>query len=891
MHKSSLSSRPPLATLTAVALISATVLGFEIALTRIFSVLLRYHFGFLSISIALCGLGLGGYAMNWMRRRKAPSLGALALLFGLSIDITLVLILRVVFAYFPEAFWVAALLLLVPFSVAGAFLSEVFMLYPQWSGRLYAWDLAGAALAAVGVIGLLQLSSAINACLAIAMLAAVGAIWVPWADPESGDAAQSDETRQDEARGDVAQADAPPSDGAGSSQWAGGLSFAVVFVLLMVLITNKQFDWLDIPPIPPKVDAENQSLADKNVTQPLFTELGTPGHTSRIIDTRWNAFARTDVVEDKADPGSLLIYTNGNVPTNMMKWNGDLSIVTHLGGDFALSDWAFAIAPLGGNAAKGGQANFNENLPHGRVLSIGPGGGLDALLSLYHGAAEFNGAEINPSIVGIMRDYRKYNGGIYERPDVHVITAEGRAFVREAAAHGQHYAVIFSALTKTATAGQGMALLESFIHTEDAFRDYLRALDDNGQLTLVVDNPMLLNRFFATAVAVLKAQGMDEKAACRHLSLIYDPRPYGPYRFGVVLQKSPFTRTQTFMMMDKALKRGLTPILIPDQAARDDVGSITTGSFPIGPIAEISNGQMTLEQFVQAFAEPADWRPALDISPCPDNRPFVLDLSPTVLPIFKQLAAVAALLAIVLAVVSWRDTIPTNFSRNDSATHTKPVKASRFALPDMLYLLYFLALGIGFMLVEIPLSQKLILPLGYPTLALTVILFSILLGGGLGSWASQRFNETKLRLWTAGCAVGVALGTLLSIYILGQLQNAMLTMSLPSRCMVAALLLLPLGFLLGTPFPAGLRLFARTRAHQVPLIWGLNGVSSVVGSLCAAMGAKAWGFNNVLLLGALTYLGAAVLLTIASGGKIADEDILETTAELATEEIVPSQAL
>src|SRR6478735_7335111 len=101
------------------------------------------------------------------------------------------------------------------------------------------------------------------------------------------------------------------------------------------------------------------------------------------------------------------------------------------------------------------------------------------------------------------------------------------------------------------------------------------------------------------------------------------------------------------------------------------------------------------------------------------------------------------------------------------------------------------------MLVEIPLAQKLILPLGYPVLALTVILFSILLGGGLGSWTSQRVGEEQLGAWAASCAVGVALVTLGASLVLQGLGNAMLLMSLPLRCLLVSALLVPLGFLLG----------------------------------------------------------------------------------------------
>jgi len=776
--------RPRVSLLLAMALVSATVLALEITLTRVFAVILRYHFAFLVISIALCGLGVGGFLAHRVRRRATPSLPRLAVLSGAGIVVVLFLILRIVFAHFPNAYWLAALLLLAPFTCAGAFLSELFARYASSSGRLYAWDLIGAATAAVGVIGLLELVSAIDACLLLAALAALAGAFAVEPAPRAGLAR------------------------------AGCLACCAVFVSIALL--NHRFAVFDIPPIPPQFDREHNSLADRGLTQPLFTELGDPSHTSRIIETRWNAFARTDVV--KETDALYLIYTNGNVPTNMMRWSGDTAVLSRLRTTFPLCDWAFACAPLGQGAA-----------PRGTVLSIGPGGGLDALLALHHGAAHFEGAELNPSIVKLMHDYRDFNGGIYERPEVHVVTAEGRAYVREQAAKGERYALIFSALTKTATAGQGMSLLESYIHTEDAVADYLKALRDDGQLVLLVDNEVLAARFFATAAAALARQGIALKDACARMALTWDLHP-GPYRFALLVQKSPITAAQSKLIGGAAKERNLEIVWLP----------FYPGS--MGLYQDAADGRVTPADFIRVFRNQPQ-RPPADITPCPDDRPFALDVNIGVQPIFQQLALLAAVLALALVFLGWRGG-----------------GMGRMTPADWLFVLYFLALGVGFMLVEIPLVQKLILPLGYPTLALAVILFSLLLGGGAGSWFSQRFAGNALRRWAIFATVGVALLTLVYAPLLGLLHEGLVGVSLPARCLVAAGLLLPLGFLLGTPFPSGMRLFSTGRAVQVPLVWGLNGVASVVGSLCAAMGAKLFGFNTVLVCGALVYLLATLLL-------------------------------
>lgn len=787
--------RPPLILMCGVALASFAVLGYEVALTRVFAVLLRYHFAFLVISIALCGLGIGGYLAHWLRQRRQLSLPLLALGFSLGILVSLLLILRVVFAAFPTAYWLAALLVLAPFTCAGAFLAEAFTRYAAWSGWLYAWDLIGAALAAVGIVALLQVFSAINVCLLIAVLGGIAGMLTFESTPTTA-------TRGKPLRH--------------TTERTSTLAWCVVF--LAIFLVNLAIPIFDIPPIPPRYDAQRASLADQGLTQPLFTELGDPSHRSKIIETRWNAFARTDVVAEF--PDFYYLYTNGNVPTMMLRWDGNDRTIAPLTAQFTLSDWAFACAPLGRDGRK-----------QGAVFSIGPGGGLDALLAVQYGAERCEGAELNASIMALMAKYRDYNGRIYEHPDVHVVTAEGRAYLREQVARGRRYALIFSALTKTATASQGMALLESYIHTEDAVADYLSALQPDGQLVWLVDNPLLLTRFFTTAVSVLQRHGVSTVDACRRIVLAFDPKP-GPYQYALVLQQTPFTPAQTTAITLAAQQRGLHADWVPQfsEAMATAYGALRRGDIPLSQFIATSRTLPTPQ----------------DIAPCHDNRPFVLDTSIGIQPVFQQLAVFALVLALVLAVMGWRGA----------------ARASVSERADALFIPYFLALGIGFMLVEIPLMQKLILPLGYPTLALTVILFSLLLGGGLGSWFSQRIAGNALKWWAGGAMAGIAALTVLSIILLPWLNDRLIGIDIVRRCLIMVMLLLPLGFLLGTPFPSGMRLFAGMRGDHVALLWGVNGVASVVGSLCAAMGAKIWGFNAMLAVGAGVYLfGMLILLT------------------------------
>lgn len=817
-------SAVPFSVFLAVALLSAAVLGFEIALSRVFATILRYQFAFLVVSLALCGLGLGGL---WAHIRPKTSLENAALGWGIAVPVALALILRGVFEHSPQNYWIAALLVLVPFCFAGAFLSLAFGRFQEQGGRLYAFDLAGAALAAILSVALMQVVSAIHAALLFGVLGALAGVLM-------------------------------------SSKRAFP---AIVCALLLALVPldMKRGLWV-VPPIPPNygfsdagwqqalydwskgatkgfVPQEN-SIADRGITQPLFTEIGSQieaqqhlvalqkaGKASKelrvprtqIVDTRWNAFARTDVIIDPdAWPDYYLIYTNGNVPTNMVKWNGRDWQLPSLVSKFPISDWTFG----------------NANLKDANVFSIGPGGGLDALLALRYGAKRFDGAEINPSIVGLMNEekpinYRAWNGGIYKDPRVHVRTAEGRDAVREARGH---YRLVFSALTKTATAGQGAALLESFIYTREAFNDYINALDDDGSMAIVGDVGTLLARLTATAVDHFKREGATEREAGRHIAIVFDSQQRGPYLWSLLVKKKPFTEAQTQAMMQSAQSARLSPLWIPGHAADGDYGSLLSGS-------------LNLDAFIATGRDPSH-AVALDFSPCPDDRPFVLDLGTSPVSLFQSSSSLTGLLGgallATLALTAFLALAPRREGGNRGGMRGP--------------LLFFL-LGVGFMLVEVPLIQKLVLPLGYPTLSLSVILFSLLLGGGAGAFISQRFEEDRLRRHALICALGVAVLTFVFGLSSDAVSRALLGLPLVPRCIVVAALLIPLGVLLGTPFPSGMRLLA-PNARSVALAWALNGTASVVGSISAAVLAKMFGFTVVLAIGAFIYLCVAGVFTL-----------------------------
>jgi hypothetical protein len=137
----------------------------------------------------------------------------------------------------------------------------------------------------------------------------------------------------------------------------------------------------------------------------------------------------------------------------------------------------------------------------------------------------------------------------------------------------------------------------------------------------------------------LQTRGINNQQAMNHIALVHNPVP-GPYVFALMVQKSPFSRQQTFALQDAVIQRRLSGVWIPNQAASPNYG----------PYPALADGSMNLAQFINYFRQGDGTGNGLDISPCPDNRPFVLDLSLQTLPIFKGLTAFTFALALVLAV-------------------------------------------------------------------------------------------------------------------------------------------------------------------------------------------------------------------------------------------------
>jgi spermidine synthase len=568
-----------------------------------------------------------------------------------------------------------------------------------------------------------------------------------------------------------------------------------------------------------------------------FDIVDTKGHEGdRVLFSRWNSFSRV-AVYDRAHgdwslsptftgrPGdSLFMDIDSAASTPILKGTGNVEDAKYL--RYELTALAYQLVE--------GANGFD-------ALVIGPGGGRDLLSALVFGARRVDGVEINPIIVRdvMLQRFRDYSGGLYADPRVAIHIDDGRSFVRRS---GTRYDVIQASLVDTwaATAAGAYTLTENSLYTSEAFGEYLDHLTDRGVLTItrwVFDGLRLVS----LAQQACAERGLD---AARHMAIVRYDRVAT-----FLLKKTPFSAHEVRRL--EALSRSLgfsvlyAPGIEPTPQADEPVEMTRSGT----SVADYRRLILApdSEAFVAAYP--------LDIRPTTDDRPFFFHTTRLAnqfevafgrsMLFGNGLSALLTLFGISAALVVLFIVVPLL------------VGGDRPGRGWAGWLAYFGALGAGFMLLEVALLQRFVLLLGHPVYSLTVTLFSLLLGTGLGSLISRRIGDPRVRQATVRALLGVVAVAASAPLFLPRLIDVAIPWPLEARIAVAMAILVPLGMLLGMPLPGGMRLLAARRPDIVAWGWGINGTFSVIGATLAVFIAMNWGFSVTLAVAAAVYAGAA----------------------------------
>jgi hypothetical protein len=802
--------------LAGVALVSATLLMTELALTRIFSVVMYYHFAFLAISIALFGVSASGVFAYVLRRRlERYSTDALLAVQSLIYAVCTIVAL----------FWLVRLRVGMSFSPRN--LTLMLTIYalaalPFFSGGL------------VVTLAIARLSAQVNAVYAADLIGAAGGclILIPLLDRLGAPG--------------VVLAAAALSIGA-AVLFAPGARRRRVAVAGVALLL--------VP------------IAGQLSGRAGFDVVDTKGHQGdRILFSKWNSFSRIGVYERTHGDWSLSPAYKGPLPdtrfmdidsaasTPILRLAPDLSNAQYL--RYELTALAYHL--VGARSSELGASRLAPSpqspVPAGfTALVIGPGGGRDLASALVFGAARVDGVEINPIIAdNVMRArFREFSGGIYTNPRVRIAVDDGRSFVRRTP---ERYDVIQASLVDTwaATAAGAYTLTENSLYTVDAFEDYLDHLTDGGVLTItrwVADGLRLVS----LAQEACARRGWP---AADRLAIVRQDRVAT-----FLLKKTPFTAAEIAQLRDVSDRLGFDVLYTPGQTVAGGAGApqftrpageVTVDGASTGDYARLILAA-DRQQFYDSYRS--------DIRPTTDDRPFFFhttkirdqfDVAFGQKMLFGNgLSALMTLLGISTALVVLFVIAPLAFAGRGQARPRG----------WLAWLLYFGALGAGFMLIEVSVLQRFVLLLGHPVYSLTVTLFSLLLGTGLGAAWSRRLDAASLRRSGGIGIVVVAAIALIFIVVSAPVVSWAIPFSRGARMLVAVAMLLPMGIALGVPMPTGMRMLSSRAPHMLPWAWGMNGALSVLGATLAIFIAMNWGFRVTLVTASATYLiGLAAFL-------------------------------
>ncbi len=394
--------------------------------------------------------------------------------------------------------------------------------------------------------------------------------------------------------------------------------------------------------------------------------------------------------------------------------------------------------------------------PGAKTLIIGPGGGWDVARALAGGSQDVTGVEINPIIARtiMQQRYAAYSQRIYLRPEVRIVVEEGRSFVRRSP---EKYQVLQATLVDTwaSTAAGAYALSENNLYTSDAFYDYLRHLTDDGILAFTrwgLEPPRESLRLLSLARVALARLGETEP--WRHVIVVRQGKLSDSGGWGaldtVMISRKPFSADDVARVRDAIRETGFQAICLPDERIPNPFTELIRTSDPA--------------KFEQAYS--------YNIGPVDDNRPFFFytvqprDIGTFLGHFFRgdQPGESRADFKVNLAVPVMFGLMAISLVATGIILALPPLLLRERLPRDKSlgrFLLLFLSIGAGYILVEVALIQRFVLFLGHPTYALTVIIFSMLAASGCGSYFSRRaVGLSEARLSRVLIAVAAAVGLL-----------------------------------------------------------------------------------------------------------------------------------
>jgi hypothetical protein len=767
----------------------------EILLTRIFSVTMWYHFAFVAISVAMFGMTVGAllvylFPASFAPERTADHLALSALFFAIFVAVSILIEVHV-----PFIFQISI----------GGFLSAASM----YSAASLPFVFSGICVCLALTRFPARISSLYAADLAGAALGCILVIFM------------------------LRATDGPTAVVAVAALGAlASLLFARPSGVPRRLRSAAALTCLGLA----GVVAVNTLLVWRQASL-LRVEWIKGGITKAVrpIYTKWNSFSRVTVNGNPDAPMapvgwgiSPAYHSDYEIPQLDMEIDsGASTILTQFRGDLSKVDYLrYDVTNV-----------VHYIRPGSSILIVGTGGGRDVLSALVFDQKRIIGVEMNPAILyAANRRFGDFTGHLDRYPQVQFINDEARSFITR---QKQKFGIIQISLVDTwaATAAGALVLTENNLYTLQAWRIFLNHLTPDGVLSVsrwypVQGEPVELYRLASLAGAALRQAGAQNPRS--HIVILgckVEGKPWRLSGIGTILvSRAPFSDQDLDRIEAVANKMKFQIVLTPRTAPNLTVASLAEGK-------NLSASSRTSPY---------------NLAPPTDDKPFFFFsvrfrdiLNPRLWRAVGLRNAVFVLLGllVVVTVLTLGCIVVPLFFR------TGPGSLAG-AAP---HLVYFGAIGLGFMFVEISQMQRLMIFLGQPTYGLSVVLFSLLLSSGIGSFATRavagRGRQSLLWVSLAGLTAVLIIFGLLTPALMEEFRAS----TTPVRILVSVAILFPLGLMMGAPFPLGMRQAAGRAAPLMPWLWGINGATSVLASVLAMVIALTLGISAAFWTGFWCY--------------------------------------
>jgi hypothetical protein len=478
----------------------------------------------------------------------------------------------------------------------------------------------------------------------------------------------------------------------------------------------------------------------------------------------------------------------------------------------------------------------------GEACVVGVGGGRDVQSAILFGQRHVTGVEINPIFIDLLKGTFRDFAGIATRPDVTLVKSEAREYLSNGKTR---YSIIQMALIDTwaATGAGAFSLSENALYTIEAWDLFLRRLDDKGIFTVSRwHDPNTIGetgRIVSLAVGTLLRRGVQEPS--QHIALV----TMGPVST-LIIRRAAFTPEKVNELRDVCKRFRYNPAILPGTCPKEAILRDIVSAKTPGQLKAITS------------------RSKLNYTPTTDENPYFFSMLRfrNLLSAFRVapgvvrgnlLATVTLLLLLATLFILTIATIVIPLMIRQRF-HVNPAESPRTLLWGAVY---FSLIGAGFMLTEIAMIQRLTVLISHPIYSLGVLLFTLIISTGIGSFLSDKLPLTR-HPWVYVYPALTCANILIVRFLLSVLTERMITSGMAMKIMACVAVILPTGVCLGLFFPVGMRLTKSLCPEDTPWYWALNGIMGVLCSALAVFISIYVGISMNFYIAALCYLSVVI---------------------------------